>query len=53
VTEEEARDNFFREQLIEEEYRQINRGKKAHQNGPQGSTMRIQLTSNYKKDDLT
>lgn len=55
VSEEEARDNFFREQLIEEEFRQINRGKKGHGAAAQGAsnnTMRIQLTSNYKKDDL-
>jgi len=48
LAEEEARDNFFREQVIEEEYRQLRRKPRR----PEGAALVFQAKSQYRKDDL-
>lgn len=53
VAEDESRDNFFREQQIEEEYRNKKKLKPSSNGFGGAAKMQIQVTSQYKKDDLT
>ena len=48
AAEDEAKDNFFREQQIEEEYKRY----KPKSTG-KATQMQFQATSHYKKEDLT
>lgn len=50
LTEEEARDNFFKEQIIEEQYRQQNKFKPSAAKKPE--LVAFQARSCYHKDDL-
>ena len=52
VGEDESRDNFFREQLMEEEYKNKNRGGGGGHARKEQQSMHLQITSQYKKDDL-
>ena len=49
VAEDEAKDNFFREQQIEEEYKRY----KPKSSTGKATQMQFQATSHYKKEDLT
>ena len=49
VAEDEAKDNFFREQQIEEEYKRF----KPKSSAAKSTQMQFQVTSQYKKEDLT
>ena len=49
MAEDEARDNFFKEQQIEEEYKRF----KPKSATAKSTQMQFQVTSQYKKEDLT
>lgn len=50
--EDEARDNFFKEQMVEDEVRQINKVKlRMQKSKAPNQTMVINVQSHYKKDD--
>ena len=49
VAEDEAKDNFFKEQQIEEEYKRF----KPKSSAAKSTQMQFQVTSQYKKEDLT
>ena len=53
VAEDEARDNFFKEQQIEEEYKNCKKFKPSTASAAKSTQMQFQVTSQYKKDDLT
>ena len=54
VGEDEARDNFFREQQMQDEYRQLNKGRMRHHGQAQPRTaMLFEARSHFKMEDLS